>query len=218
MSQLSSRKHRSVKLFSPQTKANFRSGSALRIEVEAKVCPQSICFSLKFPEHIIYLSSSTLSLLPASPKIFHGREAELNHVVSDLLRGDSARIAILGPGGVGKSSLALAAVHDQAVVSRFKTHRYFIPCDSAGSDADLLSIIATHFGLGQEGKPSKAVHRYLSMLSGPVMIILDNLESAWEAQSSRSQVEEFLSRLTEIKNLSVLVCLSFRSLHLQYSR
>ncbi|KAJ7253873.1 hypothetical protein C8J57DRAFT_1473713 [Mycena rebaudengoi] len=63
------------------------------------------------------LSSSANSLLPASPKIFHGRESELKDVVNVLLQ-NSARVAILGTGGMGKTSLATAALHNPQVEAR----------------------------------------------------------------------------------------------------
>jgi DNA replication protein DnaC len=56
-------------------------------------------------------------LLPASPKIFHGRESELKDVVN-LLVQNSAHIVILGAGGMGKTSLAIA-LHDPQVEAKF---------------------------------------------------------------------------------------------------
>ncbi|KAF8137896.1 hypothetical protein K438DRAFT_1786245 [Mycena galopus ATCC 62051] len=44
------------------------------------------------------------------PKIFHGREQELEDVLN-LLSEKSPRIAILGGGGMGKTTLAKAALH-----------------------------------------------------------------------------------------------------------
>ncbi|KAJ7241784.1 hypothetical protein C8J57DRAFT_1558541 [Mycena rebaudengoi] len=49
----------------------------------------------------------SFGLLPASPQIFHGHEAELQDIV-DILVQDSAHIAILGAEGMGKTSLATA--------------------------------------------------------------------------------------------------------------
>ncbi|KAJ7266854.1 hypothetical protein C8J57DRAFT_1469902 [Mycena rebaudengoi] len=63
-------------------------------------------------------SSNSLSLLPGSPKIFHGRERELDFIVAMLLC-DPARAAILGPGGIGKSTLAIAALHHPAVTEKY---------------------------------------------------------------------------------------------------
>jgi hypothetical protein len=47
-------------------------------------------------------STGSFSMLTPSPKIFHGRDSELNTVLTILLQ-DSARLAILGTGGMGKT-------------------------------------------------------------------------------------------------------------------
>ncbi|KAJ7654300.1 hypothetical protein B0H17DRAFT_1214395 [Mycena rosella] len=147
-------------------------------------------------------SSSIVSLLPARPKIFYGRERELRDIVTNLLTKAPAHINILGPGGIGKSSLALAALHDEQIIDAFPD-RYFVPCDSAHSPADLVSLLATYFGL--EGKPTKAILKYLTGLPGQALLVLDNMETCWEPQSSRIAVEDFLAQLTNIKHLALIL-------------
>ncbi|KAJ6617680.1 hypothetical protein B0H10DRAFT_1298847 [Mycena sp. CBHHK59/15] len=67
-------------------------------------------------------SSESLSILPSSPQIFHGRKFELQAIVETLSQ-DSARVVILGTGGMGKTSLALAALHHEAVAAKYP-HRF----------------------------------------------------------------------------------------------
>ncbi|KAJ6472980.1 hypothetical protein C8R45DRAFT_936021, partial [Mycena sanguinolenta] len=61
-------------------------------------------------------SSLSLSLLPAMPQIFHGRDSEVVKIVQ-MLDQRYARIAILGPGGIGKTNLARAALHHPLVAA-----------------------------------------------------------------------------------------------------
>ncbi|KAJ6529144.1 hypothetical protein DFH09DRAFT_1371053 [Mycena vulgaris] len=56
-------------------------------------------------------------LLPGSPQIFRGREAELTHLISHLLSPEPSQNAILEPGGIGKSSLALAYLYQPEVIA-----------------------------------------------------------------------------------------------------
>ncbi|KAJ6595369.1 hypothetical protein B0H10DRAFT_2232934 [Mycena sp. CBHHK59/15] len=84
-------------------------------------------------------SSNSLSLLPGKPKIFHGREMELKQIIK-ALAGGSARIAILGAGGMGKTSLAKAALHHPDITAKYKEH-FFVSTDSVTTGSDLLVLL-----------------------------------------------------------------------------
>ncbi|KAJ7263716.1 hypothetical protein C8J57DRAFT_1230918 [Mycena rebaudengoi] len=103
-------------------------------------------------------SSGSFSMLPPSPKIFHGRDLELNTVVTTLLQ-DSARIAILGTGGMGKTSLAIAAVQNAEVESKY-LQRYFVSCQSTPTCVELVSMIGDHLGLEKASNLSRTVVNY----------------------------------------------------------
>ncbi|KAJ7210156.1 hypothetical protein GGX14DRAFT_626548 [Mycena pura] len=147
-------------------------------------------------------SSGSLSLLPAYPSIFHGRDCELSEVVTSL-KSDSARIAILGAGGMGKTSLSIAVLHDSNVAKKF-TNRYFVPCQSNATRTDLVLSIASHVGVAKDSNLLRKVILHL-MDGPPVLMILDNFETPWEPMSSRAAVEEVLSLLTDIPHLALVI-------------
>ncbi|KAJ7452871.1 P-loop containing nucleoside triphosphate hydrolase protein, partial [Mycena latifolia] len=147
-------------------------------------------------------SSGSLSLLPASPKIFHGRDSELNGLIRSLLT-ESPRVAVLGPGGMGKTALAMAALHHTAVVEKYNL-RHFISCESANTRVELVSIIGLHLGLEPSKQLSQAIVRHFEGC-GPCLFVLDNLETPWEGMESRGGVEEFLSSLAEVPSLALLI-------------
>ncbi|KAJ6549061.1 P-loop containing nucleoside triphosphate hydrolase protein [Mycena vulgaris] len=148
-------------------------------------------------------SSSVISLLlPARPKLFHGRDIEMNAILSTLKQA-SPRLVILGPGGIGKTALALSTLYHPDVQADFQ-HRHFISCESASSSGDIVSAIAAQIGISESGQTLKAVIRHLS--TGELtLLVLDNLETPWEPLESRNDVEALLSRLADISNLAVLV-------------
>ncbi|KAJ7246446.1 hypothetical protein C8J57DRAFT_1241496 [Mycena rebaudengoi] len=148
------------------------------------------------------LSSGSLSLLPVTPKIFYGRDLELKSAVNILIQ-DSARIAILGMGGMGKTNLATAALHDPQVETKY-SYRYFVPCHSSPTCTELVAAIADHIGLEKGTNMTKKIAQHFAH-APPSLLVLDNLETPWESVSSRSQVEDFLSLLTDIPHLGLMI-------------
>ncbi|KAJ7067361.1 hypothetical protein C8F01DRAFT_665982 [Mycena amicta] len=146
-------------------------------------------------------SSGSLSMLPSYPQIFHGRDLELQEIVAQLLQ-ESPRIAILGPGGVGKTCVATAALHDERVAAKYPT-RHFIPCDSANTYSDLIAIVASTLGIDATQRLSQVILHHLTR--GPPCLLFDNFETPWEHLESRIKVEEFLSLVTDIPHIALLI-------------
>ncbi|KAJ6477738.1 hypothetical protein C8R45DRAFT_1157671 [Mycena sanguinolenta] len=147
-------------------------------------------------------SSNSFSLLPSKPKIFYGRETELEAIVQ-MLAQPSLRIAILGGGGIGKTSLARAALHHQDTLARFE-QRFFVSAEPATTSVELAALIGLHIGLNPGKDLTQAVVHYFSMQPSS-LLIMDNLETAWEPIQSRTGVEKFLSLLTDIEHLGLII-------------
>ncbi|KAJ6472095.1 hypothetical protein C8R45DRAFT_936753 [Mycena sanguinolenta] len=147
-------------------------------------------------------SSNSFSLLPPKPKIFHGRETELEDIMK-ILGQQTPRIAILGGGGMGKTSLARAALHHSDTLARFE-QRFFVSAEPATTSVELAALIGLHLGLNPGKDLTRAVVQYLSKTSS-CLLILDNLETVWEPIQSRGDIEEFLSLLTDVKHLGLVI-------------
>jgi hypothetical protein len=117
---------------------------------------------------------------------------------------ESPRIAILGGGGMGKTSLARAVLHHPDIAKKFD-YRYFVSAESAISSVQLAAYIGMHVGLNPGTDQTKPVIQYFSD-KPPSLLILDNLESLWEPICSRGGVEELLSLLTDVPHLALIVC------------
>ncbi|KAJ7616215.1 P-loop containing nucleoside triphosphate hydrolase protein [Mycena polygramma] len=150
-----------------------------------------------------YTSSSSISILPSEPKIFHGREAEVEKILQQFRQG-TPRTAILGAGGMGKTALARAILHHPDIIARFGGHRMFVACDTAKSKIELAALIGGHLGL----KPSKDMTQAIlqCLIQQPSsLLILDNLETVWEPTQSRKEIEAFLALLSDVNHLALLI-------------
>ncbi|KAJ7849770.1 hypothetical protein B0H13DRAFT_2402140 [Mycena leptocephala] len=98
----------------------------------------------------------------------------------------------------------IEALSDTLSSDAASSHQFFIACDSAATQVELAALIGAHLGL----KPGKdltcPVIQYFSS-SPHSLLILDNLETVWEPTESRGNIEEFLSLLTGVDHLALVI-------------
>ena len=149
---------------------------------------------------------STSAVLPPRPTVFHGRNEVVNRAVHLLLAPGTVSLAVLGPGGIGKTSIALALLHHSQIVKQFDVpQRLFLSCEAL-VDADAIVIaLAKQLQLPVSADLLTTVVTYFAR--GPrAILVLDNLETAWLAGGAPvSAVDELLGRLAQIPTLSLVI-------------
>jgi predicted ATPase len=111
--------------------------------------------------------------LPIYLTRYFGRTAELAYI-SSWSGGPSILLNIVGMGGMGKTRLAVeAATHFS---TEWKT--VFVPLVGVQSKESAIYALCNAFGMRDNGQsdPLHSLWTYLSQITGPVMIVLDNLE------------------------------------------
>jgi predicted ATPase len=121
-------------------------------------------------------SPRQLTNLPAQRTVFIGRDRELAAVEELLLREDARLVTLTGPGGIGKTRLALQVAGD--VAQSFPSGVCFIPL-AAVRDASLIpTIIGQGLGMRETGRPViiQSLKDYLHDLRTDLLLFFDNFE------------------------------------------
>jgi tetratricopeptide (TPR) repeat protein len=134
------------------------------------------------------------------PRHCFGREDAVPQVVAAVLARPAVPLAILGPPGVGKTTVAVTALHDLPVVKRYRSRRFFVRADGvSGRDALVAAIAAT---VGLEPGPGLEQRTWRELERGAALLVIDNAETPWDADPQA--VEELLAQLAAVPGLALV--------------
>jgi tetratricopeptide (TPR) repeat protein len=151
--------------------------------------------------------------IPLKPEVFYGRDDFVEEIARLLLQEETSRVCILGPGGMGKTSVSLAVVESPSVEEQFPgANLVWVPCIEATSATLLLEISYTQ--LQVPGDKQVTLEKIISELNAskkPRLILLDNFETPWNAPGgTQQQVGDILRRLAKLSHVAILVTMHGR--------
>lgn len=103
-----------------------------------------------------------------------GREHELTQITRHLKEPDCRLLNIVGPGGMGKTRLALAAAHE--LQSCFAQGAAFVTAVAVADAANLPQALADGLELAYTGRTSIEQQLMLYLADKEMLLVLDNLE------------------------------------------
>ena len=128
--------------------------------------------------------------MPSKPAIFYGRD-DLVGKTSKLLSLSTTglHICLLGPGGMGKTSLALAIIESPLVRAKFQEERrVWVPCVEATSGSLFLQVLYTSLRVQrQTGSVMRDILDELKSSKEPYLLLLDNFETPWNTTNESDQ-------------------------------
>jgi len=133
--------------------------------------------------------------LPRTRTGFYGRRRELDEIRA-LLAGEAPVVTLTGPGGVGKTRLAVEAAREAS--DSFDDGAFFVSLAAARA-SDLSAALAQTLEVTEQAGESAIDALYRRLESSQVLLVLDNFESALDAAP---QVAALTERCPHLKVLA----------------
>ncbi|KAG6845082.1 hypothetical protein H0H87_000987 [Tephrocybe sp. NHM501043] len=143
--------------------------------------------------------------LPVKPKIFVGRDKLVHSTIQSLL--ESRDVALIGPGGMGKSSIARAVLNDDALTTKFQKRRFFVRFDDMDAAqitfGTFLDRIARALGFGTLANTHNLITKALS--TSETLLVLDNAETFLDAATDAGRIADAIDGFGERANVAILL-------------
>ncbi|EJU02708.1 hypothetical protein DACRYDRAFT_115717 [Dacryopinax primogenitus] len=141
--------------------------------------------------------------MPPKPAVFHGRDRLVESIVQRLCEMDNCHIPILGPGGIGKTSVAAAIINDSRVVARYGANRLFMSCEGVPTCDGIASMLAATLRLQHDTDARRIVPIYLASLERALLVV-DNAETPLDSEG-RVEVESWLGTVAGKPRVSLMI-------------
>jgi predicted ATPase/class 3 adenylate cyclase len=117
--------------------------------------------------------------LPTQTSVFLGRETELSELRALIDSSETRLLTMIGPGGIGKTRLALQAAVDQ--IDRFEDGLFFVDLAPAVESDEVFSAIFRTIGFEGSGEATPLEALKKNLANRHMLLLLDNFEQVTEA-------------------------------------
>lgn len=146
------------------------------------------------PEIQAPAASGPFNNLPTPPTAIVGRDREIDILQGTLWRQDVRLVTLAGPGGVGKTRLALEIA--SRLVDDFADGVAFVPLAAVREPELVIPAIANTLGLAEESTASPAAALKSYLRNREMLLVLDNFEQVLDAATDIGDMLEHCPSLT----------------------
>ncbi|KAA1475244.1 TPR-like protein [Dentipellis sp. KUC8613] len=196
-----------------QTCAAVETGHMLRtIDKKVQTIIEQQVEVIRNPSRDIYQKDPP----PSKPPIFYGRDDLILGVVRSLLKGED--VILLGPGGIGKSTIAKVVYHQDDIAAKFSKRRFFVRLEESDQrkvsfDSFMNRIVSA---LGLTASKANCQQSILTNLrSGDdTLLVLDSADTFVDSATDGKRIRDAIVEYQDIP--SVVVLLTTRQQTLSY--
>lgn len=134
--------------------------------------------------------------IPGRRGAIFGRERELASLAALLPRADVRLVTLVGPGGVGKSRLAIETAWRLREASAFRDGVAFVPLASVRAPGKLLDAVADTLGVREDATRDRPAALLAALAGRETLLVLDNAEHVLEAAPLVGHVLEACESVT----------------------
>lgn len=147
------------------------------------------------------------SELPTYPNAFIGRSHHIQNIHQHLKDQSTQLITLLGPGGIGKTRLALKIGEEARTL--YSDGILFVPLDTV-EEADLLGFyIAQQLGIKSQSKQDWLAEVITNLRNKNLLLILDNLEQIIDAALQIDQLIKHCPNIQVLVTSRIVLDLSY---------
>jgi tetratricopeptide (TPR) repeat protein len=132
-----------------------------------------------------------------------GRKQEVARLVESLLKDPPTPTMVLGPPGIGKSTVTRAALNDKRVQAHYGQRMHFVQLADANTAQEVFTRIVQKLDLTNISDPHAGMIQQLS--TAPTLLILDNAETPWGHDPSGTNT--LFQELSQIPSLALVASL-----------